>query len=37
MVAGEKYLIIVSGDNVTEDDLKAYPKAIDVKKLNSIK
>ena len=37
MVAGEKYLIIVSGDNVTEDDLKAYAKAIDVKKLNSIK
>jgi hypothetical protein len=37
MVAGEKYLIIVSGDNVSEDDLQAYAKAIDVKKLNSLK
>jgi len=37
MVVGDKYLIIVSGDNVSEEDLKAYAKANDFKKLSALK
>ena len=37
MIAGDRYLVIVSGDNVAEADLLGYAKAIDIKKLNAMK